>query len=100
MDEDALREALAEYAHESWAGWMKYLFERGQFEGRMVPFGAGEKYVQVWTMPAWAVERWTRQMNTPYSDLPESEKNSDRDEADKMLAIMEGLWTTESGDGT
>jgi hypothetical protein len=40
------------------------------------------------TIPAWAVERWERQACTKYADLPESEKESDRHEADKMLAIM------------
>jgi hypothetical protein len=42
-----------------------------------------------WTMPAWAVERWQRQMKTAYADLPESEKKSDRDEADKMLKVVD-----------
>ena len=38
-------------------------------------------------VPAQAYERWTRQKNTAYADLPESEKNSDRCEADRILAI-------------
>lgn len=41
------------------------------------------------TIPEWAVKRWHRQMTTPYLMLSEEEKESDRDEADKMLAIME-----------
>jgi hypothetical protein len=71
-----LREALAEYAHEAWAGWMRYLFSNGTFNED-----------GTWTMPKWRVERWTRQMNTPYQYLPENEKPSDREEADKMIAI-------------
>jgi hypothetical protein len=39
-------------------------------------------------MPIWAVERWKRQMETPYTDLSEGEKESDRAEADKMLEIL------------
>lgn len=73
------REALADYAHEAWSGWMKYMFSKAE------PNDDG-----TWTMPAWAVERWQRQMSTPYADLPEEEKASDRAEADKMLAIVEG----------
>ena len=41
-----------------------------------------------WLMPAELFHRWQRQMKTPYADLPEKEKASDRDEADKMLAIV------------
>ncbi len=39
------------------------------------------------TIPEWAVSRWQRQMQTPYKDLPESEKESDRAEADKIFNI-------------
>lgn len=78
MNERETRELLAEYAHDSaWSGWMRYMFSKGAMN-----------HDGSWTMPAWAVERWTRQMNTRYADLSEGEKVSDRDEADKMLAIM------------
>lgn len=73
------REALAEYAHEAWSGWMEYMFSKGEYG-----WADGE-----WVMPKWAVERWQRQMSTPYAELPEEEKESDRAEADKMLAIVE-----------
>lgn len=79
------REALAEYAHEAWSGWMKYLFGKTETSER---FFSGEIVVVI---PRWAVDRWQRQMNTPYADLPESEKESDRAEADKMLAILAAL---------
>lgn len=77
---ERLREELAAYAHEAWSGWMRYLFGKtgnhidGQAAGRVVP--------------EWAVERWTRQMNTPYAELSEAEKDSDRKEADRMLEII------------
>ena len=73
------REQLAEYAHKAWSGWMAYLFEKSEqnSDGTV-------------TIPAWAVERWRRQSITPYSALPESEKESDRAEADRMLAITGG----------
>lgn len=75
---DDIRELLAAYSHDAaWSGWLRYQFSKGTFNDD----GS-------WTMPAWAVERWTRQMNTRYVDLPEQEKNSDREEADKMLAII------------
>lgn len=73
-------ERLAAYAHGAWSGWMKYMFEKSSRD---------ELYG--WVMiPSALVERWTRQMNTDYEDLPEQEKESDRKEADRMLEIIGG----------
>jgi len=41
-----------------------------------------------YTIPKGSVARWRRQMVTPYSDLPQSEKDSDLIEADKFLALI------------
>jgi len=72
-----IRERLAALAHDQWSGWMKYLFKKCQMndDGTV-------------TIPAWAVERWSRQMLTGYKDLPEDEKESDRKEADRYLMII------------
>lgn len=75
---DELREQLAALAHEQWSGWMRYLFSRGTFND----------YDGTWAMPRWAVERWKRQLETDYADLPDYEKDADRAEADKVLAIL------------
>ena len=72
-----MREKLAELAHNQWSGWMIYLFSKGEFNED-----------GTWTMPKWAVDRWKRQMNQPYSELSESEKDSDRIEADKYLEVI------------
>jgi hypothetical protein len=74
-----IREKLASYAHEAWSGWMKYVFEKStkNDDGSV-------------TIPASLVERWTRQMNTPYEMLPDSEQKSDVVEAEKMLEIVFG----------
>lgn len=85
---DNEREKLAEYAHDAWSGWMKYLFSKGELRWAEPSPDSQARPERVYIMPAWAVERWQRQMNTPYASLPESEKESDRDEADKMLAIL------------
>lgn len=71
------REALAAYAHEAWNGWMEYLFKQGTTNAD----GS-------FTIRPWAVERWTRQMRTPYAALPESEKLSDQAEAQHILTII------------
>lgn len=70
-----LKERLSAYAHESWSGWMRYLFDHGSWiNGRFLI--SREK-----------CERWKRQVNTSYADLPETEKESDRKEAIKIMDI-------------
>jgi len=76
LDVFLLREKLSELAHNQWAGWMEYLFFKSkQVDGCVI-------------IPAWANERWRRQVATRYADLPEAEKDSDRNEADKILAVF------------
>lgn len=62
-----LREELADLAHEQWSGWMRYLFDNWSDD---------------------SVARWQRQMETPYAGLSEEEKDSDRKEADRVLAVL------------
>lgn len=65
-----LRERLAALCHEQWSGWMRYLFEHCSL------------------IPESFVIRWKRQMNTPYTELSEEEKESDRKEADRFLTLL------------
>jgi hypothetical protein len=43
------------------------------------------------------VERWTRQMNTPYADLPEDEKESDRMVVREHLGFLVPWGTASNG---
>ena len=72
-----MREKLAALAHRQWSGWMKYLFSKSIQN----PDGSV-------TIPLWAVDRWKRQIDTRYSELSEEEKQSDRNEADRVLKIV------------
>ena len=72
-----VRESLAAYAHGAWCGWMRYMWSK------CTPNADGSL-----TIPAWAVDRWERQMSTPYVELPQDERASDRQEADAILAIV------------
>jgi hypothetical protein len=72
-----MREQLADLQHEIWAHWMRYLFSVCQEN----PDGS-------FTIHPEKAQRWLRQINTPYADLSESEKNSDREQADKILDIL------------
>ncbi len=82
MSETHLRteliEELANYAHEAWSGWMKYMFQRSQAnrDGSV-------------TIPPDLVKRWGIQAVTKYENLPEEMKPSDREEAIKMLNIIQ-----------
>ena len=76
----SIRVRLAEYAHNAWAGWMKYLFSKSKRNNDGTV-----------TIPKWAVDRWTRQMNTTYNQLPNEEKESDLNEADKIIDVFKSV---------
>jgi hypothetical protein len=82
---------LAALAHEQWSGWMQYMFSKGTItrKGDLV-------------IPSEFVTRWHRQMNTPYDCLPDAEKESDKREADRVLAVLLSQYTLSprvEGDG-
>lgn len=85
-----LREVLAALAHEQWSGWMRHLFSKCSSRIVLRPLSAEEfsTPADVVIPHAWA-ERWERQMDTPYASLSETEKESDRKEADRVLAVLE-----------
>jgi hypothetical protein len=37
------------------------------------------------------IERWKRQVKTPYRELSEKEKDSDREWAQKVISIIRGI---------
>jgi hypothetical protein len=77
MKKSELEEDLADYAHAAWSGWMVYLFEKSTTRPN------GDVVI-----PSELAARWARQVATPYQELPEGEKESDKVEARKMLKIM------------
>ena len=62
-----MREKIAEKEHEQWAYWAAYMLEHSSPEN---------------------IKRWKLQIETPYSELSETEKNADRKWADKILALF------------
>ena len=89
MTKDELREALASYAHEAWSGWMKYLFSKcNEQDASYFDITDQQIHQRITVIPQQLVEHWTRQMNTPYAELSEEEKESDRKEADRILEIL------------
>ena len=77
-EEDDNVEKLAAVEHDGWARWQKYLFskcKKGE-DGSMI-------------IPKEYVERWQRQVATKYEDLSDEEKESDRKEVRKFLAVKD-----------
>lgn len=83
-----LRELLAKFIHDDlWAHWEKYKATKEL--GRTYVAGGGEaKEMHVHYLRD-DYDRWKRQMNTLYEDLPEEEKKSDRELADKLIKLMD-----------
>lgn len=84
-DFSKLREALADYAHRAWAGWMEYMFTKGITQVFEHPDGSQSFR---WTIDLDLYDRWHRQIHTSFENLPHSETLSDYNEADQMLALM------------
>ena len=76
LSANALLETLADIEHERWSSWMQWMFDHWTDEN---------------------IERWKQQMLTPYADLPEHSKESDRKEVRKTLAAIAD--TLEGKDG-
>lgn len=78
MTKEELIELLASCSHDSWVRWMQYLLSRciKNQDGSFTIFTDFS-------------ERWAQQIATPYSDLSEQEKQSDRDEVAHILPIID-----------
>lgn len=75
-----LLEDLAELEHKQWAHWTKYMLDRlEQLESEQDSHDPYKVLHQK--------ENWRRQIATPYSELTEKEKDSDRSWASKSLEI-------------
>jgi hypothetical protein len=77
MTKQELIELLADREHASWARWMAYLFSR------CIQMADGS-----FIMGASDVQHWQREIDTDYVDLPESAKQSDREEVAHILPII------------
>lgn len=106
MTDTELIERLAALEHEQWAHWTQHMLDvlsvniplgdeaamalhrqTGNFlriHGEAAAVGQYERQVESFE----AVKRWRRQSETPYADLSEAEKESDRDWAHRVLDIL------------
>lgn len=86
MTYEDMIEQLADKEHASWAHWMDYLFSQCSVrDGRYI-------------IPADLAYRWRRQVDTPYAELSEKEKESDRAEVRKILPIIREAHDDQCGE--
>jgi hypothetical protein len=82
-----LREQLAAIEHERWADWQRWM------HGCCARNADGSL-----TIPPHLVERWQRQIDTPYAALSEQEKESDRSQVNRYWPLV--APANESGEVT
>jgi hypothetical protein len=77
LESSDLLEALAAIEHERWSHWQRYIHSRctRTADGSL-------------TIPAELVERWATQMRTPYAELSDNEKESDREQVRRYLPVI------------
>lgn len=85
MSED-LVETIADFMHGQWSHWMKYLYSR--LEYNMIPNVPATTEFPM-KIRWYEYDRWQRQMNTPYAELSEKEKDSDREFARKLIELLD-----------
>ena len=79
LESKRILDRLASIEHERWAHWQEYLHARCEQQ----PDGS-------LTIPPDLVAHWTRQIETPYSELTDDEKESDREQVLRYLATVAG----------
>jgi hypothetical protein len=80
-DGRTLFEQLAAIEHERWAHWQRWMHDQGRRDER----------TRALVIPATLVDRWERQIATPYADLSEAEKASNREQIDQYWPLIEPL---------
>lgn len=80
----ALVERLAAIEHERWSHWQRYMHGKAtrQADGALL-------------IPADLVARWEQQIATNYVDLSSKEQESDKEQVERYLPIIEDAFGSE-----
>lgn len=79
---EAVLDSLAAIEHERWAHWQRYLHEQCE------PLDDGSLRI-----PAELAARWKRQFETPFAELSENERESDREQVLRYLPTVVDVLT-------
>lgn len=77
LEDEAFIDVLAAVEHERWAHWQQHLHDqcRRTKDGSLV-------------IPAQLVKRWATQIATPFAQLSEAERESDREQVRRYLPLI------------
>lgn len=78
---NSLLEEVSDKVHNVWMNWMEYFLKQSCHSRQAATIEINVD-IKTWN-------RWMRQMKTPYEDLPENEKESDRKIAQKYIKIIQ-----------
>ena len=84
-----LFEKLADIEHQRWADWQNFLHSKCKIKTKAAL--AGMSVIKInngLIIPQDCVERWERQINTPYSELTKKEKDSDREQVMRYWKLI------------
>lgn len=84
---NSILEDLASIEHARWSHWQRYMHSKGKRlkDGSLI-------------LPAELVSLWEHQIETPYAELSEKEKESDREQVRKYLPVVLGVLDDGSAD--
>lgn len=83
LESERVVERLAAIEHERWAHWQKYVHDHchRREDGALV-------------IPADLAARWEAQIETPYAELSDEEKDSDREQVQRYLPVIVDALTS------
>jgi hypothetical protein len=107
---DMMLEAFAALVHETWAHWTEHMMDRievlmledqalemikaahGMFMAATESDPAIKEICEKQVVAMESMKRWRRQMKTPYAELSEEEKKSDREFAEKFIELAQDYF--------
>lgn len=86
--EGELMEKLADIEHQRWSDWQKWVHSKCVKASLKDGHLESKEYGEAYFIPPILYDRWERQIKTPYSELSEKEKESDREQVRRYLPLL------------